>query len=59
VGTAQVAPGAEEESGCAPSTEESSSRCSARPIGLHFRDAMEDGYYLGHTVADLVIDAVR
>jgi hypothetical protein len=23
--------------------------------GLHFRDAMEDGYYLGHTVADLVM----
>ena len=23
--------------------------------GLHFRDAMDDGYYLGHTVADEVI----
>ena len=27
--------------------------------GLHFRDAMDDGYLLGHTVADQVIDAVR
>jgi hypothetical protein len=27
--------------------------------GLHFRDAMEDGYLLGHTVAAQVIDAIR
>ena len=27
--------------------------------GLHFRDAMEDGYLLGHTVADLVMREVR
>ena len=27
--------------------------------GLHFRDAMEDGYLLGHTVADLVMSEVR
>ena len=27
--------------------------------GLHFRDAMDDGYLLGHTVADQVIDAIR
>ncbi len=27
--------------------------------GLHFRDAMEDGYYLGHTTADRVIRAIR
>ena len=27
--------------------------------GLHFRDAMEDGYLLGHTVADLVMGEVR
>lgn len=27
--------------------------------GLHFRDAMDDGYYLGHTVADEVIAALR
>ena len=27
--------------------------------GLHFRDAMEDGYHLGHTTADRVIRAVR
>jgi hypothetical protein len=27
--------------------------------GLHFRDAMEDGYYLGHTTADRVIQAIH
>lgn len=27
--------------------------------GLHFRDAMEDGYYLGHTVSQQVMRAVR
>ena len=27
--------------------------------GLHFRDAMDDGYLLGHTVADHVIAAIR
>ena len=27
--------------------------------GLHFRDAMEDGYYLGHTTADRVMKAVK
>jgi len=27
--------------------------------GLHFRDAMDDGYYLGHTTADRVLQAVR
>ena len=27
--------------------------------GLHFRDAMEDGYYLGHTTADEVMSAVH
>jgi hypothetical protein len=27
--------------------------------GLHFRDAMEDGYHLGHTTADRVIGAIR
>lgn len=27
--------------------------------GLHFRDAMEDGYLLGHTTADRVIAAIR
>ena len=27
--------------------------------GLHFRDAMDDGYLLGHTVAGQVIDALR
>ena len=27
--------------------------------GLHFRDAMEDGYYLGHTTADRVMSVVR
>jgi hypothetical protein len=27
--------------------------------GLHFRDAMEDGYYMGHTTADRVIQAIR
>lgn len=27
--------------------------------GLHFRDAMEDAYYLGHTTADRVIRAIR
>jgi hypothetical protein len=27
--------------------------------GLHFRDAMEDGYYLGHTTADRVVKAIR
>ena len=27
--------------------------------GLHFRDAMDDGYLLGHTVAGQVIDAIR
>ena len=27
--------------------------------GLHFRDAMEDGYYLGHTTADRVMAAIR
>jgi hypothetical protein len=27
--------------------------------GLHFRDAMDDGYYLGHTVADLVMREIR
>jgi hypothetical protein len=26
--------------------------------GLHFRDAMDDGYYLGHTTADRVINAI-
>jgi hypothetical protein len=29
------------------------------PTGLHFRDAMDDGYLLGHTVADQVIGAIR
>ncbi len=27
--------------------------------GLHFRDAMDDGYLLGHTVAGEVIEAIR
>ena len=27
--------------------------------GLHFRDAMDDGYYLGHTTAQRVIAAIR
>lgn len=27
--------------------------------GLHFRDAMEDGYYLGHTTADRVLRALH
>lgn len=27
--------------------------------GLHFRDAMEDGYYLGHTTADRVMHSLR
>ena len=27
--------------------------------GLHFRDAMDDGYYLGHTTADRVMKVVR
>ncbi|UUZ61366.1 vanadium-dependent haloperoxidase [Nocardioides sp. B-3] len=27
--------------------------------GLHFRDAMEDGYLLGHTMADQVMRAIR
>ena len=27
--------------------------------GLHFRDAMEDGYYLGHTTADTVMSVVH
>jgi len=27
--------------------------------GLHFRDAMDDGYYLGHTTADRVMRAIR
>ncbi|GEK20934.1 vanadium-dependent haloperoxidase [Cellulomonas xylanilytica] len=27
--------------------------------GLHFRDAMDDGYYLGHTTADRVMAAVH
>lgn len=27
--------------------------------GLHFRDAMEDGYHLGHTTADRVMAAIR
>lgn len=27
--------------------------------GLHFRDAMEDGYFLGHTTADRVMRALR
>jgi hypothetical protein len=27
--------------------------------GLHFRDAMDDGYYLGHTTADRVMQAIR
>lgn len=27
--------------------------------GLHFRDAMDDGYHLGHTTADRVMAAVR
>ena len=27
--------------------------------GLHFRDAMEDGYLLGHSVADLVMAEIR
>ena len=27
--------------------------------GLHFRDGMEDTYYLGHTTADRVIRAIR
>ena len=27
--------------------------------GLHFRDAMEDTYYLGHTTADKVMSVVR
>jgi len=27
--------------------------------GLHFRDAMEDGYYLGHTTADRVMGAIH
>ena len=27
--------------------------------GLHFRDAMVDGYYLGHTTAQRVLRVVR
>ena len=27
--------------------------------GLHFRDAMEDGYYLGHETAQRVMEAIR
>jgi hypothetical protein len=27
--------------------------------GLHFRDAMDDGYHLGHTTADRVMAAIR
>jgi hypothetical protein len=27
--------------------------------GLHFRDAMDDGYYLGHRVAELVMAEIR
>jgi hypothetical protein len=27
--------------------------------GLHFRDAMEDGYYLGHVTARRVVRALR
>ena len=27
--------------------------------GLHFRDAMDDGYYLGHTTADRVMGAIH
>ena len=27
--------------------------------GLHFRDAMDDGYYLGHTTAQRVLRVVR
>jgi hypothetical protein len=27
--------------------------------GLHFRDAMDDGYYLAHTTAQRVIDAIH
>jgi hypothetical protein len=27
--------------------------------GLHFRDAMEDGYHLGHTTAARVMTAIR
>ncbi len=27
--------------------------------GLHFRDAMDDGYYLGHTTADRVMAVVH
>ena len=27
--------------------------------GLHFRDAMDDGYYLGHTTADRVMRVIR
>ena len=27
--------------------------------GLHFRDAMDDGYYLGHTTADRVMKVVH
>ena len=27
--------------------------------GLHFRDAMDDGYYLGHTTADRVMAAIH
>ena len=27
--------------------------------GLHFRDAMEDTYYLGHTTADEVMSVVH
>lgn len=27
--------------------------------GLHFRDAMEDGYHLGHTTAQRVMAAIR
>ena len=27
--------------------------------GLHFRDAMDDGYHLGHTTAERVMRALR
>jgi hypothetical protein len=27
--------------------------------GLHFRDAMDDGYHLGHTTAQRVMRAIR
>jgi hypothetical protein len=27
--------------------------------GLHFRDAMDDGYYLGHTTADRMMQVIR